>query len=233
MTASTADAARPGTAGIIVAAGRGERLGAGEPKAFVTLGDAPMVVHAVRAFRAATSIDHVVVVVPRDQADRAIRLVGDEVRVCPGGHSRQESVSNGLAGCPPDVRVVAVHDAARPLVSAALIDRTVAALQPPWDAVAPGLSVVDTVKVVDARQGVMRTVDRSGMWTVQTPQVSSRGALERVHARIASAADAATDDLSLIERAGGRVRLIEGERTNFKITHAEDLAVAERLLIAR
>lgn len=222
--------ARLSTAAVIVAAGRGERLGAGLPKAFVSLAGQPMVAHAVDAFVAAGTVDHVVVVVPPDHVERTRHLLGDRVTVCTGGATRQESVSSGLAGCPSDVRVVAVHDAARPLVTAALVDRTVAALESPWDAVAPGLPVVDTVKIVDARQAVLRTVDRNGMWIVQTPQVSSRATLERVHARIASAADAATDDLSLVERAGGRVRLIAGERRNLKITHAEDLALAERFL---
>ena len=93
--------------------------------------------------------------------------------------------------------------------------------------------MVDTLKAVDSRLAMMRTVDRSGVWGVQTPQVVSRATLERVHARVAPAAEAATDDLSLVERAGGRVRLIEGERSNFKITLPDDLALAAQLLAAR
>jgi 2-C-methyl-D-erythritol 4-phosphate cytidylyltransferase len=89
---------------------------------------------------------------------------------------------------------------------------------------------VDTLKVVDTRHAVLGTADRSSLWGVQTPQVATRATLERVHARIASDAQAATDDLSLIERAGGRVRLVEGDRRNFKITHPEDLELAEHLL---
>ena len=216
------------TTAIIVAAGAGERLGKDRPKAFVPLGGIPMVLHAVRAFAAAASIDHVVVVLPPgDHTD-----LGESIITTTGGQTRQQSVSNGLEACPPDTRIVAIHDAARPLVSPALIDRTVAALQPPWDAVAPGLPVVDTLKVVDSRQAVLRTADRSSLWAVQTPQVATRVTLERVHARIASDAQAATDDLSLIERAGGRVRLVEGDRRNFKITVADDLEVAEHLLAA-
>ena len=216
------------TTAIIVAAGAGERLGQGRPKALVPLGGIPMVMHAVRAFVAAASIDHVVVVVP---PGGAVQL-GERVITTAGGQTRQQSVSNGLDACPPDTRIVAIHDAARPLVRPALIDQTVAALQPPWDAVAPGLPVVDTLKVVDSRQAVLRTADRSSLWAVQTPQVATRATLERVHARIASDAQAATDDLSLIERAGGRVRLVEGDRRNFKITVAGDLEVAEHLLAA-
>ena len=218
------------TAAIIVAAGMGERLGAGRPKALVPLAGKPMVAHAVAAFEAAGSIDAIVVVVPDGWQAEAAALFGADVQTVVGGSTRQESVSAGLAACGNEVRTVAVHDAARPLVTAELIDRTVAALQPPWDAVAPGVAEVDTLKVVDSRMAVLRTLDRSGVWAVQTPQVCSRATLARVHARVASPADAATDDLSLVERAGGRVRLIEGERSNFKITHADDLALATQLL---
>ena len=218
------------TAAIVVAAGAGQRLGADKPKAFVHLAGRPMVAHAVDAFRAAESVDTIVVVVPAGLEDEARRVFDPSVVTVIGGATRQESVSAGLDACDEHVRVVAVHDAARPLISAALIDRTVAALVPPWDAVAPGVAVVDTLKLVDSRLMVLRTVDRTGVWAVQTPQVCSRATLERVHARVASPADAATDDLSLVERAGGRVRLIEGERSNFKITHADDLAFAAQVL---
>lgn len=223
-------------AAIIVAAGSGERLAAGTPKAFVRLRGEPMLVHVVRAFVAAASIEDIVVVLPPaadfGQVSGWLRQSGmPDARLCLGASTRQESVSRGMESCPPRGTVVAVHDAARPLVSPRLIDRTVAALTPPWDAVAPGLPVVDTLKLVDdTRQMVLRTLDRRGAWAVQTPQVFGRVTLERVHARVATAAGAATDDLSLVERAGGRVRLIEGERRNLKITFPEDLALAETLL---
>ena len=194
------------------------------------MGGRPLLGHAAAAFAAADSIDRIVVVVPQGFQDVARSALDDDVVIVVGGATRQESVSAGLAACDPEVRLVAVHDAARPLVTPALIDRTVAALTPPWDAVAPAVPEVDTLKVVDSRMAVLRTVDRTGVWGVQTPQVCSRATLERVHARVATPADAATDDLSLVERAGGRVRLIEGERSNFKITSAEDLAFAAALL---
>lgn len=213
-----------------MAAGSGERLGAGKPKAFVELGGRPLIAHSIEAFTAAASVDQIVLVVPPTADDDDLRGLGHGFVTTRGGRTRQESVSAGLDACGADVRIVAVHDAARPLITPALIDRTVAALAPPWDAVAPGVPVGDTLKVLDSRFAVLRTIDRTGVWAVQTPQVSARATLERVHARVASTADAATDDLSLIERAGGRVRLIEGEPANFKITHAEDLAFATHLL---
>lgn len=228
-----------GATALIVAAGTGERLGAGVAKAFAVLAGEPLLFHAARAFAASESVTGVAVVLPgdaggtlRDDVARLLRRAGvTEPILCPGGATRQESVSRGLEHCGVGVELVAVHDAARPLVSPRLIDRTVAALVPPWDAVAPGLPVAETVKVVDpTRQAVLRTIDRQGLWTVQTPQVFRRVTLARVHARVATSADAATDDLSLVERAGGRVRLIEGERRNLKVTFPGDLELAEALL---
>ena len=220
--------------GIVVAAGGGERFRARIPKAFVELNGRALLVHAAEALAAAESIRHLVVVVPIGMVERGRQVLGAagvEATVCEGGPTRQESVSAGLACCDRASTIVAVHDAARPLVTPRLVDRTVTALLDPWDAAAPGLPVVDTLKLVDAaRFAVLRTVDRQGMWAVQTPQVFRRSTLERVHARVASAADAATDDLSLVERAGGRVRLIEGDRRNFKITFPEDLALADAVL---
>lgn len=234
--AGTAAVAAPvPTTAVIVAAGSGERLRAGMPKAFVNLAGEPMLAHVVRAFLGCDAVTDVVCVVGAEHVERARRLLGraglEVTAVTAGGGSRQESVSQGLAACPSTARVVAVHDAARPLVTSALVGRVLAALTAPWDAVAPALPVVDTLKLLDhTRQRVLRTVDRQGLWSVQTPQVLSRVTLERIHARVASAADAATDDLSLVERAGGRVRLIEGDRRNLKITYPQDLALAELIL---
>ncbi len=220
---------------MLVAAGSGERLAAGLPKALVPLAGVPLLVHAVRALGDAELVDGVVVVAPAadcGRVDEVLRVAGlTALAICAGGGTRQESVALGLAACPRGTRVVAVHDAARPLVSPALVDRTIAALVDPWAAVAPGLPVVDTLKVVDAaRERVVSTADRRNLWAVQTPQVFAHATLTRVHARIA--AGEVTDDLVLVETAGGRVRVIPGERRNFKVTYPEDLAMAEALLAA-
>ena len=188
--------------------------------------------HAVRALQGADTITEVIVVVAADHCEEAHALLqrhGLRVgAVCAGGATRAASVAAGLEAGPTG-EVVAVHDAARPLVTPALVDRTVRALVDPWAAVAPGLPVVDTLKLVDpAGQQVLRTVDRRGLWAVQTPQVFARTTLQRVHSRLEDAD--ATDDLSLVERAGGRVRLVLGERRNLKVTYPEDLAIAEALL---
>lgn len=220
-------------AAVVVAAGSGQRLGLGVPKGLVELAGAPLVVHAVRALSAADSISEIVVVAAADECGRvsaALSMAGLEVAaVCPGGATRRDSVSAGLSSLPAAASVVAVHDAARPLVSPALVDRCVAALRPPWAATAPALPVVDTLKLVDPlREVVVRTIDRRHLWGVQTPQVFGRATLEQAHSRL-DAADV-TDDLALVETAGGRVHLVQGERRNFKITYPEDLVVAEALL---
>ncbi|HVL98096.1 MAG TPA: 2-C-methyl-D-erythritol 4-phosphate cytidylyltransferase [Egibacteraceae bacterium] len=224
--------------GLVVAAGTGQRLGAATRKGLVKLAGEPLLVHAVRAFTACDAIGEIVLVVAPadlDGAAAALRGAGLAVgAVVAGGDTRQESVRLGLSACPPDAEAVAVHDAARPLVSADLVTRTVRALVAPWAAVAPGLPIVDTMKLVDAVAAplttpvaVVRTVERHGLWAVQTPQVFGARTLRRVHDRLDSLA---TDDLVLVEQAGGRVRLIEGDRRNFKITFPEDLLIAEALL---
>jgi 2-C-methyl-D-erythritol 4-phosphate cytidylyltransferase len=220
-------------AALLVGAGSGERLGASGPKAFVELAGTPLLVHAARALAGAGCIDRLAVVVGADVVARARELLrsadlGVPFEVGEGGRERADSVRLGLDLLGPDVEVVAVHDAARPLATPALVDRTVAALTGPWSAVAPALPVVDTLKLADGER-VLRTVDRSGLRAVQTPQVFPRAALVEAHAR---PAPSATDDLVLVERSGGRVRLVEGERRNLKITYAEDLAIAEALLAA-
>jgi 2-C-methyl-D-erythritol 4-phosphate cytidylyltransferase len=118
------------------------------------------------------------------------------------------------------------------LVTPALVARTVQALTEPWAAVAPALPVVDTLKLADTEGRVVRTVERRGLWAVQTPQVFPRDVLVRAHARV-DQAEGATDDLVLVERAGGRVRLIEGERLNLKVTYPDDLELVAAVLAAR
>lgn len=219
----------PPAAAVLVAAGSGERLGAGAPKAFVELGGVPLLVRAAQALADAGRFRRIVAVVPEDRQADALALlaaVGIGADVCAGGRTRQQSVARGLERC--DEELVAVHDAARALVRPALVATCVDALDGDWDAVAPALPVVDTVKRVDPDDGrVLETVSRATLRAVQTPQVFRRHLLARLHGE-AHGADA-TDDLLLVEQAGGRVRLIEGDPRNLKITTAFDLLLAEGL----
>jgi 2-C-methyl-D-erythritol 4-phosphate cytidylyltransferase len=214
---------------LIVAAGRGERLGSDRPKAFVTLGGRPMLHWSVEALRSVTEIDRIVVALPADALD----LAPEGTVAVAGGAVRSASVRAALRACPAGDPVV-VHDAARPLAPARLFERALAQLERSGaDAVIAAAPVSDTIKEVDGTDGrtVTRTLERARLWAVQTPQVFRRSALERA---LLDAAEetlaAATDDAWLIERAGGTVEVVESSPANLKITTPTDLTLAELLL---
>src|SRR6266852_892794 len=160
---------------ILVAAGRGERLGLDQPKAFAKLGEDPLLAEPLRRLEECEWIDAIVLVSPPGWEEPAILLAEElgcgKVNSCvPGGETRADSVRAGLAEVPADALVVLVHDAARPLVSDELIGRVLAPLSEGWDGVVPGLPVTDTLKRVGSDGGVLETVDRNGLYAVQTPQ---------------------------------------------------------------
>lgn len=226
----------------MAAAGRGERLGAGPPKALRQLAGEPLLVHAVRALAAAASVRTVVVAAPPADvgAVRALlRTTLDEVApvelcVVAGAASRQGSVAAALSALPPDVDVVLVHDAARPLAPVALVDAVEAAVRGGIDAVVPGLPLSDTVKEVDEQGLVVSTPQRARLRVVQTPQGFRREILEAAYAAAArEAAPAATDDAALVERCGTVVRVVPGAAEAFKVTDPLDLALAEALIATR
>ena len=213
---------------LIVAAGRGERLGSDRPKALVTLGDRPMLEWSVATLRAIPEIELIVVALPPDALDAvpagAVAVAGGEVR----SQSVREALRASGAGDP-----VVVHDAARPLAPAALFEQALAQLESSGvDAVIAAAPVSDTIKEVgDDGRTVARTLDRPRLWAVQTPQVFRREALERA---LLAADDevlaAATDDAWLVERAGGTVQVVPSTPANVKITTRTDLRLAELLL---
>ena len=208
--------------GIIPAAGSGERLGASGPKAFVMCGGRSLVDWSLEVLEAVC--DRVVVAVPAGFDE------GVGCRVL-GGASRSESVRLALAAA-PDADVVVVHDAARPLITRDLVESCVAALEG-WDGVVAAAPVADTIKEADGAGRVVRTLDRSALWAIQTPQVFRADVLRRaLHVDDAVLASA-TDDASLVEAAGGSVRVIEAPAENIKVTRPVDLALAEALLRAR
>jgi 2-C-methyl-D-erythritol 4-phosphate cytidylyltransferase len=231
MTPASAPGA-PDTAVLVPAAGRGERLGVGVPKALHQLGGEPLLVHAVRRVAAARSVALVVVAAPPSAVDEVRAMLAPvtgavPLRVVPGGASRQESVAAALAAVPADVPIVLVHDAARPLAPAELVDEVAAAVRAGHRAVVPVLPVVDTVKRVDAAGTVLETVDRAPLRAVQTPQGFDRATLVAAHA----AADPdATDDAGLAERIGVAVHTVPGRPEALKVTRPFDLLVAEALL---
>jgi len=218
----------------VPAAGAGVRLGPGPPKALRSLGEQPLLVHAVRRLCAARCVGCVVIAAPPSDVDAVRALVAPEVTagvvvtVVAGGASRQESVARALAAVPVGFDVVLVHDAARALAPPSLVEAVAAAVRDGHDAVIPVLPVVDTVKVVDADGYVERTVDRSALRAVQTPQGFRRGLLAKAHA--AAGADQATDDAGLVERLGVAVRCVPGSELAIKVTRPADLAIAQMLL---
>jgi len=216
------------TAAIVAAAGSGERLGAGVPKALVRLGDQTLLQLSVAALRDA-GIDVIIVTAPA-QSVAEFALLVPSAQVVAGGQMRQDSVRAGLLALPADVDVVLVHDAARALVPVDVVQRVLAAIHDGADAVIPVVPLADTVKEVDGEGAVVRTVDRVSMRAVQTPQGFRRSVLERAHA---AGMTAATDDAALVEALGVTVRTVDGSPEALKVTTPTDLAVAEGILARR
>jgi 2-C-methyl-D-erythritol 4-phosphate cytidylyltransferase len=210
---------------LVVAAGRGERLGTPVPKAFVMLAGRPMVEWSIAALREVAAIEQIVVALPPG-AEAPAGTVG-----VPGGVERSHSVRAALAAARADASEVVVHDAARPLVSPALVSACLEALADA-DAAIAAAPVTDTIKeCADGR--VERTLDRSRLWAVQTPQAFRRDALERALAQPDAVVGAATDDAALVEGLGGLVRVVSAPAENLKVTTPLDLRVAELLLHER
>ncbi|HVM57915.1 MAG TPA: 2-C-methyl-D-erythritol 4-phosphate cytidylyltransferase [Gaiellaceae bacterium] len=210
---------------ILVAAGRGERLGLDQPKAFAKLGEEPLLAEPLHRLDECEWVDAIVLVAPPGWEEPSILLAEElgcgKVSACvPGGETRADSVRAGLAEVPADALVVLVHDAARPLLPADVVERVLAPLSEGWDGAVPGIPVADTLKRVGADGTVAETVSRDGLWAVQTPQAFVADALRAA----AAAGGDATDCASLVEARGGRVRVVPGDPRLLKVTTADDLA---------
>jgi 2-C-methyl-D-erythritol 4-phosphate cytidylyltransferase len=217
---------------LIVAAGRGERLGSDRPKALVELCGRPMLEYSVRALRQVPGVVRIVVALPPQALDAA----PEGVVAVAGGAERSHSVRAALAAADPEDDPVIVHDAARPLATAALFAQALEALRraDEADAVIAAAPVADTIKQVgDDGRSVVRTLERSRLWAVQTPQVFRRRALERALALGDELLGRATDDAWLVEHGGGTVHVLGSDPGNLKVTTRHDLRVAELLLAER
>jgi 2-C-methyl-D-erythritol 4-phosphate cytidylyltransferase len=210
---------------LVVAAGRGERLGTPVPKAFAILAGRPMVEWSVAALREVAAIGEIVVALPEGVA------APDGTIGVPGGTQRSHSVRAALAAAAGHEDVVLVHDAARPLVTPALVAACLDALGDA-DAAIAAAPVTDTIKECENGR-VVRTLDRARLWAVQTPQVFRRAALQRALDQDDEALGAATDDAALVEALGGTVRIVAAPPDNLKVTTPLDLRVAELLLRER
>jgi 2-C-methyl-D-erythritol 4-phosphate cytidylyltransferase len=208
---------------VLVAAGRGERLGEDRPKAFVRLGDLPLLAEPLRRLDESELVDAVVVVCPPEWEEPAILLAEEigasKVTACvTGGETRTDSVRAGVAEVPEEAAVILVHDAARPLLPEGVIERLVAALAEGYDGAVPALPVADTVKRVDGEL-VLETLDRSQLVTVQTPQAFVAPVLRAC----VESTQGGTDCASLVEASGGRVRTVAGDERLLKVTTRADL----------
>ena len=211
---------------ILVAAGKGERLGLDQPKAFAKLGEDPLLAEPLRRLDECPWVDAIVLVAPPGWEEPAILLAEElgcsTVRACvTGGETRTDSVRAGLAEVADDALVVLVHDAARPLVSDDVVERVLAPLSEGWDGAVPGLPVPDTLKRAGDDGGILETVPRESLFAVQTPQAFRPDVLRRAYAATASATDCA----ALVEASGGRVRVVPGDERLRKVTDRNDLAL--------
>jgi len=221
-------------AALVLAAGRGERLGADRPKAYVRVAGRAIVVHALDALARSQAVDLVIPVVGPDDRpawDELTQQLGAISKLAEpvvGGAERQDSMAAGLAALPPEVSHVAVHDAARPLVRPADVDRVVCAAKRSGAAIL-AVPVRDTVKRVRGGR-VVETPPRTECFAAQTPQVFEVGILREALAKAALDGRVGTDDAEIVEALGVAVHVVVGDPGNLKVTHAEDLLLAERLL---
>lgn len=207
-------------------------------KALRSLGGAPMLVHAIHALAASRAVQLIVVAAPADQLEEVRAMLGQadfgsDILVVSGGETRQESVARALIVLPDDVDVVLVHDAARPLVPPETVAAVVSEVRRGAPAVVPGISVTDTIKVVDPDGLVTQTLDRASLRGIQTPQGFRRSILQAAHAAVDPDEDAATDDAGLVERGGTGIMVIPGHEEAFKVTRPMDLVLAEAILARR
>jgi 2-C-methyl-D-erythritol 4-phosphate cytidylyltransferase len=193
-----------------------------------------MLLHSLQTFQQRSDVAMVVVVLPKQYAGDPppwlFQCDPERMLVSVGGRERSDSVRNGLEDIGEIAKIVAVHDAARPLVSDALIGRVISEARKGHGA-APGLPVVDTLKRADEAGNIVETVDRTGLWRIQTPQAFPREMLERAHIEAATSDLGATDDASLCERLGMEIVIVPGSERAVKITSEADFALAEALSI--
>ena len=221
---------------VIPAAGSGTRMGSARSKQFMDLCGKPLLAVTLERFQKCDLVGGIVVVVPQHNVDYCKREIVDRfeltkvAKVIAGGERRQESVSKGIEAVSNSSKWILVHDGVRPLVTAELIEKVIRAAQT-YRAVIPGIPVNDTVKEVDSRGRVLKTVERRALWAIQTPQIFWREDIQAAHRKaVEEGWGGVTDDALLIEKTGIPVEVIEGDETNIKITTVKDLELARLLL---
>lgn len=219
---------------VIVAAGSGRRVGGNELKQFRWVAGKPMLLHSVQKFQARDDVAMVVVVLPFDHVGDPpawlFQCDTERLLLSVGGRERIDSVRNGLEDMTSDIAIIAIHDAARPLVTAGMIERVIVEARLGHGA-APGLLVSDTLKRVNQEGDIVETIDREGVVRIQTPQAFPRPMIDAAHARAIKEGITATDDAGLCERFGMRVVFVPGSERAMKITDESDFVRAEALSI--
>ncbi|HLE39896.1 MAG TPA: 2-C-methyl-D-erythritol 4-phosphate cytidylyltransferase [Nitrospirota bacterium] len=223
---------------LIPAAGMGKRMGRAVAKQFLPLGDRPMLAHTLLAFQRASVVDEIIPILSEEDMETCLADIIEHYHITKvktlvvGGKERQDSVYNGLQKIEMDTAIVLVHDGVRPFVTHEMIEET-AELAGKGECVAVGVPLKDTVKEVGADGIVRATLDRSRLWAIQTPQAFPVKTLRRVYDESYAHKIYGTDDATLVERAGIKVRVIMGSYENIKITTSEDLLLAEEILKRR
>lgn len=221
---------------VVLAAGRGTRMGTTIPKPFLLLGGRPLILHTLDRFLQTQTVRKVILVTAETEVSRCREALQLDTRLreleCVleiGGARRQDSVDNGLSRLDSDCEIVVIHDGVRPFVSPGIIDHCVE-LALKNGAVAVGVPVRDTIKVVSTDRRILETPPRESLWEVQTPQVFRKEIIREAYERARQKGIEATDDATLVEHLGKDVILVEGQRSNLKITGPEDLLLAEIML---
>ena len=223
---------------LIPAAGTGKRMGKAPAKQFLTLGDKPILAHTLLAFQRAAEIDEIIPILSEEDLESCLGEIIEGYHITKvktlvvGGKERQDSVANGLNKLEKDAAIILVHDGVRPFVTPEMIKETVDYAKR-GECVAVGVPIKDTIKEVNDKGIVRSTLERSRLWAIQTPQAFPVRILKHAYEEALSKRLYGTDDATLVERAGGSVRIIMGSYENIKITTPEDLMVAEEILKRR
>jgi 2-C-methyl-D-erythritol 4-phosphate cytidylyltransferase len=223
---------------LIPAAGMGKRMGKTVAKQFLPLGDKPMLAHTLLAFQRTPEIDEIIPILSEEDMESCLREVIERYHITKvktlvvGGKERQDSVFHGLQKIGKETAVVLVHDGVRPFVTPEMIGEA-AGLAKKGECIAVGVPIKDTIKEVDDNKIVRRTLERARLWAIQTPQAFPVRVLKHAYEESQKHKIFGTDDSTLVERAGGTVRVIMGSYENIKITTPEDLILAEEILRRR
>ena len=224
------------TVAIIPAGGSGKRMQENQSKQYLLLDGVPVLVHTLKVFQGSPKIDEIFLIVPEDDIEFARQFIVEKYgiskvsRILAGGKERQDSVRNGINAVINDHDIVVIHDGVRPFVSEELVHSAIIEASKE-DAVTVGVPVKDTIKSVDDHARVRETLNRSGLWLTQTPQVFKRDVIKKAYEVAYKDNYYGTDDASLVERLGINVKMICGSYDNIKITTKDDIVLAEGLII--